>query len=147
MQLSTSDWVTIIATVVSVLSSAAVAVGVAIWQVRKTSTAQITKVAPDPVFTADTRKWLVAQLWPFVTTFVLGLILVVGSLLTDGPVTRSFVISFVCGGFLLAFSVVCSAVLFVAAAFRPAYFALQRIYSKSGTTIGNKLSNGPSAGT
>lgn len=132
MQLSTSDWVTIAATAVSVLSSAAIAIGVAIWQVKKTSNAGSPRIVSQPVFEAAAWKWLVAQLWPFATSSVLGLILVVGPLLTDGPVTRSFVISFVCGGFLLAFSAVCASILVVAAAFRPAYLALQTFYEKYG---------------
>ena len=130
MQLSTSDWVTISATFVSVLSSAAIAVGVAVWQVKKTLSAGTPPVVSEPVFSVETRQWLIAQLWPFAMSSALGLIFIVGPLLTDGPVTRSFVISFVCGGFLLAFSALCSAMFVVAAVFRPAYMAMQRFYSK-----------------
>ena len=130
MQLSTSDWVTIAATLVNIFTSAAVAVGVAVWQVRKALTPRIPPNIPEPVFTVEARQWLTAQLWPLGMSVLLGLILVVGPLLTDGPVTRSFVISFVCGGFLLAFSAVFAAILVVAAAFRPAYLATQRFYAK-----------------
>ena len=147
MQLSTSDWVTIAATAVSVLSSAAIAIGVAVWQVKKTSGPTSTRPASEPIFTATTKKWLLAQLWPFATSSVVGLILVIGPLLPDGPVTRSFVISFVCGGFLLAFSAVCTAILFVAAAFRPTYLALQQFYAKYEVPKSEELPHGPAAGT
>ena len=108
MQLSTSDWITIIATAVSVASSSFVAIGVAIWQVRRMLQAEKVQVEARPVFKASIRVWLLAQLWPFVASGAVALLLIIHTLSSSGEVTRSFVISLVCGGFLLAFSLLSS---------------------------------------
>ena len=124
MQLSTSDWITIIATAVCVARSSFVAIGVAIWQVRRMRQAEKVQVEARPVFKASIRVWLLAQLWPFVASGAVALLLIIHALSSSGEVTRSFVISLVCGGFLLAFSLLSSLAYVIAAAFRPMYLLL-----------------------
>jgi hypothetical protein len=124
--LGTSDWVTIIATALSIICSAVISIGIAIWQVRKTLNPQPTPSKTDRVFPSSVRAWLLAQVWPFIVSGVLAVFIITQALLSDGAVTRSFVISLVFGSLLLAFSVLSSLGFLVAAAFRPAYLKLEK---------------------
>ena len=123
MQLSTSDWVTIAATAVSVVSSSLVAIVVAIWQVKKGAAQSTVNDSPKSI-AKSTRRWLMAQLWPFACSAAVALIVMSHALMQDGAVTKSFVISLVLGAFLLAFSILSAVGFIVAAAFRPAYLHL-----------------------
>lgn len=131
MTLGTSDWVTIIATAVSIVSSAAVSIGVAIWQVKKALNSQSASESAERVFSSSTKAWLLAQVWPFIVSAALALFLLIQALMSEGVVTRSFVISLVFGSMLLAFSILSSLGFVVAAAFRPFYLALQKLPSSA----------------
>ena len=127
MTLGTSDWVTIIATVLSIICSAGVSVGVAIWQVKKSLNPRPTSGRTEQVFSSSVRAWLLAQVWPFMVSAILAVFILVQALMSDGAVTRSFVISLVFGSLLLASSVLSSFGFIVAAAFRPVYLTLGKI--------------------
>lgn len=124
MALSTSDWITIIASAASVVSSALVSIGIATWQVKKATTPLKIGGQEMKVFTLSSSRWLAAQLWPFVASTFVSVVVLSQSLLANGPVTKSFVISLVLGSVLLVFSVLSVIWFIVAAAFRPAYLSL-----------------------
>ena len=126
MTLGTSDWVTIIATALSIICSAAISISIAIWQVKKSLTPQPTHSDPERVFPSSVRAWLLAQVWPFFVSGVVAIFILMQALLSEGAVTRSFVISLVFGSLLLAFSMLSSLGFLVAAAFRPFYLKLDK---------------------
>lgn len=127
MTLGTSDWVTIIATALSIVCSAAVSIGVAIWQVKKALHPRSISDTPERVFSSSSRAWLLAQVWPFLVSAALALFLLMQALTSEGAVTRSFVISLVFGSLLLVFSILSSLGFVVAAAFRPFYLVMQKL--------------------
>ena len=135
MTLGTSDWVTIIATALSIICSTGISIGVAVWQVKKSLNSQSTPGKLERAFPSSVSAWLFAQIWPFIVSGVLAIFILVQALLSEGTVTRSFVISLVFGSLLLAFSILSSLGFMVAAAFRPFYLKLEKFSLPSAVQI------------
>ena len=131
MPLSISDWVTIAATGASIITSAVISIGVAIWQVRRSSAPRQAGIAKQAILDTEIRKWLLAQAWPVLIHAALGVYFVTKALAGPEPVTQAFVVQFVCGTLLLSFCLLYSALLILAAAFRPAYLLMGRIAERT----------------
>ena len=129
MALTSGDLITIIGTAAQVLT----AIAIAIWQVRRAQSSDLTKEVPHPLGKPFDWKWFFRQGWQFLFCVVVATAALWQTLTADSPIAKSFVIEVVLYSFLLVFGLMCSLVTAAIAAVRPNYLKLDHAMEREKT--------------
>lgn len=123
--LTNSDWIAIIAASLQV----AVAIGVAIWQVRRTQRPEPTRDHPKPRSAKFDWSWFLKQSWQFLFCSAAAVVLLWQSLATTQSISKSFVVEMVVYSFLLVFGLLCTVITAAITAARPSFLGLRQAMS------------------
>ena len=122
--LTTTDWIAISAASLQIV----VAIGVGIWQVRQAQSPKSTIADPSPQLGAFEWKWFFRQSWQFVFCVLVAVALLWHTMASSQPLTKSLVLEVVIYSFMLVFGVMCTLIVAVATAARPAFLQMGKSF-------------------